>query len=306
MSIPMSSAALATLSALAGGTLAILVLRLTRDAADPSPPGPSSQATVAPDASLDGRVVVVTGASSGIGRAIALCAASKGAHVLIVDLRDTPLEGGTPTVTADASVIFLRANVSRRADVEATVAEAVRRWGRLDVWINNAALDLTDPPHECVQRLLDVTDEQWARVHAVNTTGYFLGAQAAVAQFLKQEPSVATGLRGKLINIASQHGIVACPGNLPYGTSKAAANYMTKQIAVDYAEHAVACNAVAPGKIVKDAARPVASYSRQRTPCQRLGVPEDVASAVCWLASDEAGAFVTGATLMVDGGWTAY
>lgn len=140
----------------------------------------------------------------------------------------------------------------------------------------------------------------------MNQKGYFLGAQVAVKQFLAQEKSLATGLRGKVINVTSQHGMVACPGNIPYGTSKAAAAYMTKQIAVDYAVHSIACNAVAPGKIVKDPARPVAQYSLQRTPCARLGQPNDVATAVCWLASHEATEYITGATIMVDGGWMAF
>ena len=117
------------------------------------------------------------------------------------------------------------------------------------------------------ERLTDTTIEQWERVQRVNTTGYFLGAQAAVRQFLRQSPRPESGLRGKLINISSQHGMVACPGNLPYGTSKSAAVYMTKQIAVDYAADLIACNAVAPGKIVKDPRRPVAQYSINRTPC---------------------------------------
>jgi NAD(P)-dependent dehydrogenase (short-subunit alcohol dehydrogenase family) len=255
---------------------------------------------------LEGLVIVVTGASSGIGRAIALCAAAKGAHVVIVDQRDTPLEGGVPTTAADSSIVFCRGDVTRRDDLREVVEEAVRRWGRLDIWVNNACVDLTDPPHHCAQRLLDVSEEQWDRVQAVNQKGYFLGAQVAVKQFLAQEKSLATGLRGKVINVTSQHGMVACPGNIPYGTSKAAAAYMTKQIAVDYAVHSIACNAVAPGKIVKDPARPVAQYSLQRTPCARLGQPNDVATAVCWLASHEATEYITGATIMVDGGWMAF
>ncbi len=256
--------------------------------------------------SLEGLVIIVTGASSGIGKAIALCAAAKGAHVMIVDRRDTPLEGGTPTTAANHDVLFCRGDVTSRESLQEAVTAAVRRWGRLDVWVNNACVDLTDPPFNCAQRLLDVTEEQWDRVHAVNQKGYFLGAQVAVKQFLAQDKSVATGLRGKVINITSQHGMVACPGNIPYGTSKAAAAYMTKQIAVDYAVHSIACNAVAPGKIIKDAARPVAAYSFERTPCVRLGQPHDVASAVCWLASNEATEYVTGATIMVDGGWMAF
>ena len=186
------------------------------------------------------------------------------------------------------------------------LAECVGRWGRVDVWVNNAAIDLTDPPHNCAGRLLDTTREQWDRVHSVNTTGYFQGARCAVLRFLEQDASPVTGLRGKLINISSQHGMVACPGNIAYGTSKAAAVYMTKQIAVDYAKKGIACNAVAPGKIVCDPRRAVTAYSTSRTPAPRLGTPEDVAAAVCFLASDEAGAYINGHNLMCDGGWMAY
>ena len=113
-------------------------------------------------------------------------------------------------------------------------------------------------------------------------------------------------MRGKVINITSQHGMVASPGNIAYGASKACGAYFTKQWAVDYAPHAVTCNAVAPGKIVVDPTRPVKQYSLSRTPCPRLGTPDDVASAVCHLAGDEVGAFVNGHNLMVDGGWMAY
>jgi len=259
-----------------------------------------------------GLVVAVTGGASGIGRGIVLAAAARGCRVVCLDTRQSPLEGGVPAAEEHAAagsggeVLFVRGDVTERADVAGAVAMAVRRWGRLDVFINNAALDLTDPPHSLPQQLTSTTLEQWERVHRVNTLGYFLGAQVAVEQFLRQEPRAQTGLRGKLINITSQHGMVACPGNLAYGTSKAAAVYMTKQIAVDYAEQLIACNGVAPGKIVKEAARPVSQYSYDRTPCKRLGTPADVASAVCWLASDEAGSYQTGHNLMVDGGWMAF
>jgi len=100
--------------------------------------------------------------------------------------------------------------------------------------------------------------------------------------------------------------MVACPGDIAYGIGKAAAVYMTRQIAVDYASHNIACNAVAPGKIITGYDDDNRAYSLARTPCSRLGKPEDVASAVVYLASNMASSFVTGANLMVDGGFTAY
>ena len=100
--------------------------------------------------------------------------------------------------------------------------------------------------------------------------------------------------------------MVCCPGDIAYGVGKAAAVYMTRQIAVDYAEDAIACNAVAPGKIVTGCDSDTRPYSVSRTPCPRLGKPSDVADAVIFLASDLCSAFVTGTNFMVDGGWTAY
>ena len=106
---------------------------------------------------LVGKTIVVTGGSSGIGRSIALSAAKQGAHVVIIDKRDAPLEGGAAT-TDGSGIILVRGDVSKKADLEAAAAEAVRRWGRLDVWVNNAALDLTDPPHNRDQKLLSTTE----------------------------------------------------------------------------------------------------------------------------------------------------
>merc|ERR1719272_300377 len=141
---------------------------------------------------------------------------------------------------------------------------------------------------------------------SVNAKGYFLGSKAAVSAMLSNEIDSTSGLRGRVINISSQHGMVACPGDLAYGVGKAAAVYMTRQLAVDYAKQGIAVNAVAPGKIITGCDSDVRPYSLERTPCPRLGRPADVASAVLFFASDMSSCFITGANLMVDGGWTAY
>jgi glucose 1-dehydrogenase len=261
---------------------------------------------------LQGRVVVVTGASSGIGREIALLCASHGAHVLVMDLQKNPIEGGPPTTelfaqrvaqhhaSGEGEVVFFKGDTSvAEGGCEAAAQEAVRRWGRLDVWVNNAAIGVGGS-------LLDTSIESWDKVLGVNARGYFLGCKAAVAQFLRQPPDTRTGLRGRVINITSQHGMVCCPGDIAYGVGKAAAVYMTRQVAVDYAASGIACNAVAPGKIITGYDTDVREYSVARTPCPRLGTPADVAQAVLFLASDMASAFITGTNLMVDGGWMAY
>ncbi len=257
---------------------------------------------------LDGRVAIVTGAASGIGRAIACRLAGEGAAVVIADVRDTPREGGAPTRTvigeAGGTCEFRRTDVSLWDEVERLVSGTAERFGRLDIMVNNAAVSLD-------QRLTETREADWDRVMAVNLKGVFFGCKRAVQQMLSQPPREMAGdrVRGRIINISSQHGMICAPGDLAYGVSKAGVVYITRQIAVDYAEDGILCNAVAPGKILTgktgSAVAPEAlAYARSRTPWPRLGRPDDVAGAVLFLASDEA-SYITGENLMVDGGWMA-
>jgi NAD(P)-dependent dehydrogenase (short-subunit alcohol dehydrogenase family) len=254
---------------------------------------------------LRDKVVVVTGGASGIGRAIATLFAREGAKVVIGDVTETPLEGGPPTreviAQAGGAVRFRRCDVARWDEVEALVGDAVAAHGRLDVMVNNAAIRGEGRP------LLETTEDDWDRVMAVNAKGVFFGCKAAVAQFLAQEP--VNEVRGRIVNISSQHGMVAAPGKIAYGTGKAAAAYITKQVAVDYAKQGVVCNAVAPGRILTGrpagAGTDAMDYSIMRTPMPRLGRPMDVAQAALFLASDEA-TYLTGHNLLVDGGWMAF
>ncbi len=258
-----------------------------------------------PDARrLTGRVAIVTGGASGIGRAISRLFAAHGARVIVADVTQTVIEGGTPTVELIAAeggqALFQRCDVSDGAQVDALVARAVAEFGALDVMVNNACIRHPRPLLE-----LDVAD--WKRVLEVNLTGVLLCCQAAVRQMLTQAPR--DEVRGRLINLSSQHGMIAAPGDLAYGTTKAAIDYMTRQIAADYAKEGIVCNAVAPGKIVTGQGgrlldEDVLDRARRRTPWPRFGRPEDVARAALFLASDEA-SFITGETLMVDGGWMA-
>lgn len=253
---------------------------------------------------LAGKIAVVTGASSGIGRAIAISFASEGASVVIADVREQPVEGGELTceiiARAGGSASFHKTDIGRWNEVDALIGTTVARYGRLDVMVNNAAT-------YSGTALLETEPAQWDEVLRVNLTGMFNGCKRAVQQMITQEPRAE--VRGRVINLGSQMGIVTCPGDLPYGVSKAGAIYITRQIAVDYAKHYIVCNCISPGKIVTGAGGlaqdPVRlEHQRQRTPWPRFGRPQDVANAAVFLASDRA-SFITGSNLVIDGGWLA-
>jgi NAD(P)-dependent dehydrogenase (short-subunit alcohol dehydrogenase family) len=179
--------------------------------------------------------------------------------------------------------------------------------GRLDVLVNNAAL----AGHHS-KPLLGTEDDDFDAIMAVNLRGPFMLCRAAVRQMLTQ-PLRGTrgGARGRIVNITSQHGMVGAPGHAAYAVSKAGLIQLTRQIAVEYGRDGIICNGVAPGKVVTGTPgdlsqnETTAAYVRSRTPFGRFGEPEDVAAAVAFLASDEA-TYISGATLMVDGGWMAY
>jgi len=253
---------------------------------------------------LDGKIAIITGASSGIGRAIAMSFAAEGAEVVIADIVPEPLEGGESTLSRilgdGGRATFEYANVAMWDEVDALIAKIVARCGRLDVMVNNAAIFAGTP-------LLDTTAAQWADVLDVNLTGMFNGCKRAVQQMVTQEP--VCEVRGRIINLGSQQGIVTAPRDTAYGVSKAGAIYLTKQVAVDYADQLIVCNCISPGKIVTghpglpmDPA--LLENARRRTPWRRLGRPQDIANAAVFLASDLA-TYMTGANLVVDGGWLA-
>jgi glucose 1-dehydrogenase len=252
---------------------------------------------------LEGRVAVVTGGSSGIGRAIALRFAVDGARVVVGDVVRDPREGGetTGSLLGDRGV-HVDAAVSRAEDVDRLVRTAVERFGRLDVMVCNAGI-----AGRHSKSLLETTDEDWDAIMAVNLRGVFICCRRAIAEMVGQPPIGEA--RGRVIIISSQHGMVGPPGHVAYAVSKGGLVNLTHQLAVDYALRGVLVNAVAPGKILTGSPEqqdPSAlAYSHARTPFPRLGRPEDVAGAALFLASDDSG-YVSGVNLLVDGGWMAY
>jgi NAD(P)-dependent dehydrogenase (short-subunit alcohol dehydrogenase family) len=251
---------------------------------------------------LSGRTAVVTGGASGLGRAIALRLADEGAFVVVGDVRRDPREGGATTeeLLGDRG-LFIEADASRWDDIDGLVRAAIER-GRLDVMVNNAGI-----AGRYSKPLLETTEEDWDAIMAVNLRGVFLGCKRAVAQMLDQEP--VGEVRGRVINISSQHGMIGPPGHVAYAASKGGVVNLTRQLAVDYGPRGVLVNAVAPGKILTGSPEQqdpdTLAYSHARTPFHRLGRPEDVAGAALFLASDDSG-YVSGTNLLVDGGWMAY
>lgn len=234
--------------------------------------------------------------------------ASDAFRVLLVDIRRDPLTGGEPTdelIRRDGGTCdFVPTDVSQRRDCERVVAVAVERFGSLDVLVNNAVL-----AGQHSKPLLGTDDADWDAMMGVNVRGPFMLCQAAIRQMLTQP--LRGDVRGRIINITSQHGMVGAPGHFAYAVGKGALVQMTRQIAVEHGRDGIICNAVAPGKIVTGTPGDLSqdevslAYVRSRTPFARLGEPSDVASAVAFLACDQA-SYISGINLLVDGGWMAY
>jgi NAD(P)-dependent dehydrogenase (short-subunit alcohol dehydrogenase family) len=258
-------------------------------------------------ARLAGKTIVVTGGSSGLGRAMSLAFADHGAAVVIGDIRREPREGGEPTDdlirAGGGQTRFVNADVSRGDDIDGLVTAAIEIGGRLDVMVNNAVV-----AGRHSKGLLETDESDWDAIMDVGLRGVFLCCQRAVRQMLEQDLRNET--RGRIINISSQHGLVGTPGHVAYCAAKGGVINLTRQVAVDFGRRGIMVNAIAPGKILtvpKDEpdTDEVLAYSHSRTPFSRLGRPDDVAGAAVWLASDEC-SYVSGINLLVDGGWMAY
>jgi NAD(P)-dependent dehydrogenase (short-subunit alcohol dehydrogenase family) len=249
----------------------------------------------------DGRVALVTGAASGIGRATALAFAEAGARVVVADVLD---EQGRQTVdlieAAGGEAIFVAADVSGRHDVERLVRTTVETYGRLDCAHNNAGIEGAAPAGT---EFHTYPEAIWDQVLAINLKGVWLCMQAEIGQMLGQGG-------GTIVNTASVAGLVGGFGGA-YSAAKHGVVGLTKVAALEYATRGIRVNAVCPGGIATPmlervfARRPeVEQLFVAGEPVGRLGRPEEIAAAVVWLSS-EAASFLTGVALPVDGGWVA-
>ncbi len=244
---------------------------------------------------LKNKVAVITGAGSGMGRAMAEMFAAEGAKVVCADI-----SGNQDTVAAaiGTAAAAVRADVASEADIRNMISVAENEFGRLDILINNAGFGGE------MKALHEQSAESWDRVHGVNIRGVFLGMKYGVISMLK------TG-GGAIVNITSASGIVGWKHHSIYGAAKAGVNQLTKAAALDYAGSNIRINAVAPGTtwtgLVKRSAQfpdpPPDAPTLPGVPLNRWGRARDIAAAALFLASDEA-AYITGAILPVDGGYS--
>jgi 3-oxoacyl-[acyl-carrier protein] reductase len=240
---------------------------------------------------LRNKVAIVTGASRGIGRAIALSLAAEGATVVVnyASASDAAQQVVTQIVTEGGNAIALQADVSDATQVEALVNAVLEKWSRIDILINNAGITRDT-------LLLRMKPEDWKAVIDLNLTGVFLCTKAASKVMLKQRS-------GRIINIASVAGQMGNPGQANYSAAKAGVIGFTKTVAKELAARGITVNAVAPGFIATDMTSDLNTEEILKyIPLSRYGKPEEVAGMVRFLAADPSAAYITGQVFNVDGG----
>ncbi|WP_458189049.1 SDR family oxidoreductase [Haladaptatus sp. NG-WS-4] len=253
------------------------------------------------DRLLDGKTAVVTGAASGIGRAIAHQFAEHGANVVVADVREEPREGGDPTHTlveskTDAAAVFVECDVSDPEDVTRAVDTAVDTFGSVDVMVNNAGIVGPEGP------ITEIDPEEYQRLLDINLNGAFFGSQAAAIRMRENGG-------GSIVNVSSVAGIEGYGNLSPYCTSKGGVRLLTYSLASELGPDGIRVNVIHPGVIetamTTDDVPMVGTESgeqmKETIPLRRFGTPEDVAKTALFLASDLS-SYVTGESIIVDGG----
>jgi len=246
--------------------------------------------------SIVGQVALVTGASSGIGRAIAIRLAQEGADVAVNFASGQQRAEAVCEEIAKLGrrAVAIHGDLAQLTDCRALVRQTVESLGQLDILVNNAGVEIE-------QSFLDVTEESYDRVLAVNLKGAFFCSQSAAQQMIKQ------GKGGRIVNISSVHEDLPMPGNVPYCCSKGGMRMLTRTICLELAPHGITVNNVGPGAIATPINQKTLDTPALRDqllaeiPAHRIGTPEDVAGLVAYLVSPEA-SYVTGGTYFIDGG----
>lgn len=246
---------------------------------------------------LSGKVAMVTGAASGIGKAIAELFAEQQAKVVLLDWNERGEAVAAQIRDRGGEALFCRADVSQAAEVEAAVAATVKCYGKLNVLVNNAAVQIMRP-------LIDTTDEDWDRIHSVNLKGIFHGCKYAI-------PAMIQAGGGSIVNMSSGLALVGDPDLPAYGAAKGGILSLTKSIAIAYGPSGVRANAICPGDVNTPMVQDYFNNSPdpdslRREVCskyalRRIAEPREIAQVAAFLASD-ASSFMTGSILVVDGG----
>ncbi len=244
---------------------------------------------------LDGKVALVTGASSGIGQATAIAFARAGAKVVVASRRIAEGEETMHRIQEiGGEAIFVKTDVSKSAEVEALVNKTVNTYGRLDCAFNNAGIPASSP-------LINISEEDWDRVFDVNLKGTWLCLKYEIRAMLKQGG-------GAIVNVGSIGGVIGFSGYTCYCASKGGVIALTRAAAMEYAKSGIRINVVSPGAIETDMLAAIPAHQLAQIiamhPIGRSGEPAEVAEAVMWLCSDAA-TFVIGHNMMIDGGYTA-
>jgi NAD(P)-dependent dehydrogenase (short-subunit alcohol dehydrogenase family) len=242
----------------------------------------------------------VTGASYGIGAATAAALAGAGFDVAVSDLRPADLTDTVKTITnAGVRAVPVALDVRSLPSIQGALAEVVAAFGGLDALVNNAGVPLTRPA-------VDVSEAEWDEVVGVNLRGAFFVSQQMGRHL------IGSGRPGSIVSIASTHGVIGIADRSTYGIAKAGIIQMTRMLAIEWAPHGIRVNAVAPGTVETPSRAAVFAANPQRrelmmnrVPLRRFGTADEMAAAVCYLASPAA-AYITGQTLLVDGGLTSY
>ncbi len=251
---------------------------------------------------LEGKVAIVTGGSSGIGRGIALGMAEEGANVVVADISSEPNLDEKPThekIEAQyGEAEFIETDVSDEDSVREMVFQAAERFGKIDILVNNAGV------HHSAS-VTDESEEGWHQTLDVNLKGTFFCSKHVLEHMQKE------GIEGDIVNIGSIAGLVGYGESAAYCASKGGVVELTREMALDYGDKGINVNAVNPGVIKTAMTKDVREdeetrqFMDQNTVAPRLGTPEDIANAVIFLASEESD-FILGENLVVDGGWTAH